>query len=524
MTSSVPEVEARRFPRACVASPHYLASAAGLAVLAAGGNAMDAAVAANLVLGVVMPRSCGYGGDLFALVWRDGLHAYNGSGRAPADATPERVRAAAGSPAMPERGPLPVTVPGAVEAWFALLGRFGTRSFEELAAPALRLAREGFPLTGFGASLIGETRRAFGASPVFEEWRRVYGEATSGRRLAQPALARTIEALARQGPAAYYRGAIAEAIGAEVGRLGGLLSAADLATHHGDWITPLSTSYRGLEIVELPPNTQGVAVLEALNLVEGSGPLPSDPVDREHLLIEAMKLALQDRDAFVTDPAAMRVDPAALASKAWAAGRWPLIDMKRARPLHGPRVPSGGTVALCAADASGMCVSLIQSNFFAFGSGVTVPGWGITLQNRGASFALDPGHANVIGPRKRTLHTLIPGLALRDGRPWLVFGTMGGHGQAQTHLQLLARMVDDGEDVQRAIAAPRWLVDPADGAVRAERRVGEAVLEGLGRRGHAVTAGADHEYVMGHAHAIRVDPAGYAGATDPRAEGAVLGL
>jgi gamma-glutamyltranspeptidase/glutathione hydrolase len=506
-----------------VASPHYLASGVGLGVLASGGNAVDAAVATNLALGVVMPRACGYGGDLFALVWRDGLLAYNGSGRAPRGATVERVAALAGAATMPARGPLSVTVPGAVEGWFALLDRFGSRTFGELAGPALRYAGEGVPLTGGGAALIAEMAGVFDAGPAFAEWRRVYGGARAGERLRQPGLARTIETLARDGPRAFYEGPIAEAVVAAVGAAGGLLAPEDLAGHRGEWMAPLVTAYRGVEVVELPPNTQGVGVALALNILEGHGPLPPGPADRQHLMIEAVKLALEDVEAHVGDPAAMRVRAADLASRAWADRRRRLIDMGRARRAAPQPAPAGGTVYVCASDRTGLHVSLIQSNFTGFGSGITVPGWGVSLQNRGASFSLEAGHPNAVGPGKRPLHTLIPAMALREGRPWLVFGTMGGRGQAQTHVQLLARVVDDGEDIQRAIDAPRWLV-AEDGAVTVEGRFDGAVVEALRARGHPVRVAGDFEFAMGHAHAIEVRPEGYAGATDPRAEGAALGL
>jgi gamma-glutamyltranspeptidase/glutathione hydrolase len=523
--------EAKRFPSACVASPHHLASAAGLAVLASGGNAMDAAVATNLVLGVVAPYQCGFGGDLFALVWNDGLHAYNGSGRAPAEATVERVRSAvatAGVPGpaprlveMPERGPLTVTVPGAVQGWFELLGRFGSRSFGELAAPALRYAEDGFEPTRRGAIAIGRSKAVLGG---YEAWKAVYGAVAAGRTLRQPGLARTIRALAARGPDAYYRGPIAPAIVHSVRSAGGFLAGDDLAVHLGSWVEPLSTAYRDVQIVELPPNTQGVAVLEALNVVEATGDLPRDPPSRQHLLIEAMKLALADRDAFVTDPDHMREPASRLASRAWAAERAGRIDPARAATLDPGRQVVGGTAYVCAADEAGMLVSLIQSNWTGFGSGVHVPDWGINLHNRGAYFSLDPGHANVIGPGKRTLHTLIPAMALREGRPWLVFGTMGGDGQAQTHLQLLARIVDDGRDIQRAIDAPRWLVSPHDWSVTADARFGAAVVDGLRSLGHRISLTPWFDPALGHAHAIRVGDGGYAGATDPRAEGAVMGL
>ena len=514
--------EAKRFPSACVASPHYLASAAGLGVLASGGNALDAAIATNLVLGVVTPYLCGYGGDLFALIWRDGeLFGYNGSGRAPAAASVDAVREAAGTDAMPELGPHVVTVPGAVEGWFALLDRFGSRPFTDLAEPAERYAREGFPLTDRGGASFGRGRQRFAWSPT---WWEVYGEAEPRSILRQPDLARTIRLLRSGGPDAYYRGPIAEAMVAYLRSLGGLMSVDDLADHRGDVVEPLSTAYADVEVVELPPNTQGVTALEALNISEALHPLPTEEASRQHLLIEAAKMALADRDAFVTDQRAMTVDARDIASKAWGRRRAGTVDRDRAgRPPTG-RPAGGGTVYLCAADHEGMCVSLIQSNYMGFGSGVTVPGWGINLQNRGAFFSLDPAHPNAIGPGKRTLHTLIPAMALREGRPRLVFGSMGGDGQAQTHLQLLTRILDDGEDIQRAISAPRWFVDPATWQVSLEPRFGPGLADDLRHRGHRVVEVGPYDSLMGHAHAIQVLEDGYSVGTDPRAEGAALGL
>src|SRR5437899_7962906 len=303
---------AKSFPRACVASPHYLASAAGLEVLASGGTAMDAAIATNLTLGVVAPYQCGYGGDLFAMVWRpgEGVSAYNGSGRAPAAATVDAVVAALGGSGdeptqMPQVGPLAVTVPGAVEAWFVLLERFGTRSFGELAATARRHAEEGLVLSERAAASIERSKVRFEGA---DGWQAIYGATAAGRVLRQPALARTIATLADEGPDAFYRGRIGADIADHVASLGGLMARGDLAAHRGEWVSPLSFGYRGLEILEMPPNTQGIAVLEALAIVQAAGALPPEGPQRQHLLIEAMKLALVDRDAFVTDPDRMSID------------------------------------------------------------------------------------------------------------------------------------------------------------------------------------------------------------------------
>jgi gamma-glutamyltranspeptidase / glutathione hydrolase len=512
------------FGSACIASPHQLASAAGLRVLESGGNAMDAAIATNLALGVVTPYLCGYGGDLFAVVWKDGISAYAGAGRAPAAATVDAVRAAARSDSMPVFGPLTVTVPGAVEAWFALLDRFGSKAFGELAAPALRLARDGFEVSEPAAESLARAADRYGWS---QEWLAVYTSNPADPSLRQPALARTIETLVADGPAALYRGPIAAAIVRHLRSLGGLMAEEDFAEHQGSWVEPLRTEYRGFDVLELPPPTQGVTVLEALNIVThaSAGGLMADGPDRQHLLVEAMKLALADRDAHVSDPAAMIDVPAmTLASEAWGLERSHQIDPGlAARPQPG-RVAMGGTAYMCAADADGMMVSLIQSNYMGFGSGVTVPQWGINLQNRGAFFSLDPEHVNAIGPRKRTLHTLIPSFVLRQGRPWMAFGSMGGDGQAQTHLQLLARMIDDGQGPQEAIDAPRWIVSPSEWSLTMESRFEPSTVEALRRRGHRIALTGPFDSLLGHAHAIQVADGGYVAGTDPRAEGAALGF
>lgn len=524
--------EPKRFPSGCVASPHYLASSAGLAVLADGGIALDAAIATNLVLGVVAPYMCGYGGDLFALIWSgapersggaNGLFGYNGSGRAPSEATLDAVRAAAGSDRMPGSGPLSVTVPGAVEGWFTLLERFGTKSFAQLAEPAVWYARDGFPLSAKAAGYIGASAAVYDGDWA-TEWRSIYAEARAGEPLRQPGLARTIDALRNDGPDAYYRGPVGEAIAAALRAHGGLMTPQDLVEHTGNRVVPLSTTYRGVEIFELPPNSQGLTALEALNILEAMDFGTRGAASREHIFIEALKLALADRNAYVTDPDAMQLQASKLISKEWARRRRADIDPDRASAPAPGRAAKGGTVYLCAADADGMLVSLIQSNYVGFGSGVTVPEWGINLQNRGAYFSLNPEHINVVAPRKRTMHTLMPGMAFRDGKPWLVFGTMGGDGQAQTHVDFLSHVIDDGYDIQEAIDAPRWVISPADWSIAAESRIGDSVLRTLQIMGHRIEAVGPYETRMGHAHAIEVDEHGYAAATDPRAEGAALGL
>jgi gamma-glutamyltranspeptidase/glutathione hydrolase len=316
---------------------------------------------------------------------------------------------------------------------------------------------------------------------------------------------------------------VAAELAGHVQRVGGLLSAQDLATHRGEWVQPVCGSFRDVEVVQLPPNSQGTAALLALNLVEMAGALPAGVVERQHLLIEAVKVALAERDSHLTDPLHMRLPPAALASLAWAESCRHRLG-PRAATMPPGRAARGGTVYLCAADSSGRFVSLIQSNYTGFGSGVTVPGFGLNLQNRGAYFSLDPGHVNVIGPSKRTLHTLMPAMALRDGRPWLIFGTMGADGQAQTQVQILSRLLDEADDLAAAIAAPRWFLDPADWALLVESRFPSTVVDGLRNLGHRLAVAPRYDALMGHAQAILVTPGGFAATSDPRCEGLASGF
>jgi len=508
-----------RFPRAAVATPHYLASAAGAATLADGGNAVDAIIAANLALGVVAPYLCGYGGDLFAIVWDGSATGYLGSGRSAASVTPERVRERAGGGNMPVFGPDSVTVPGGVAGWFALLERWGTRDFGRLTEFATRYATEGFEVTPGGARAIAEGQQMYRAFP---EWQAVYGNVHVGDVLRQPALARTIEWLATDGPDAYYRGPIGEAIAAAVQQHGGELTAGDLAAHSGAWAEPLHAAYRDVEVLELPPPTQGVTVLEALRILDQLEVAPAGP-DREHLLIEATKLALADRDQWVSDPDAMPRPAHALLADDWVKARASAIDPARAGAPDAGEPQPGGTAYLCATDADGLMVSLIQSNFVHFGSGIHVSEWGINLNNRGFSFSLDPDRVNVLSGGKRPMHTLIPAMALRDGKPCLVFGSMGGDAQAPVHVQVLAHVIDAGEDPADAIAAPRWRVDPGTWTVRAESRFDDAVLEALRSRGHEVVETTAFDSGMGHAHAIWPTAGGWGATFDPRSEGAALG-
>jgi gamma-glutamyltranspeptidase/glutathione hydrolase len=297
----------------------------------------------------------------------------------------------------------------------------------------------------------------------------------------------------------------------------------DLANHTGAWVDPLRATFRGTEILEMPPPTQGMTALEALRITDGLVDGADGP-DRQHLLIEAVKLALADRDAYVGEPSAMTMDCEDMLSDEWVADRRARIDPARAQTFAPRLTPQGGTIYMNTADGDGLLVSLIQSNFFGAGCGLRVDEWGINLHNRGSGFNLDEGHPNAFGAGKMPLHTLIPGLALRDGRPWLVFGSEGGHGQAQTHLQVLTRMLVDGADPQAAITAPRFTVDPETGRVAMEDRFDPAWIEDLRRRGHDVDVVPVHRHGPGIAHAIECRNPGYRAGSDPRAEGGVAGL
>ena len=524
--------ETRWFPHGCVASPHHLASAVGRGVLADGGNAIDAAVATSLALSVVTPYHCGVGGDLLAIVWDGAASGVTSIGAAPAGATPEAVRAAIadghgdtevslpGTSGMPTFGALPVTVPGAAGGWFHLLERWGSRSFGALAQPAIELAADGFPVSAHGAAHVDRARTRLADQPG---WAATFGTMRAGRRFVQPDLAGTLRTLADDGPAAIYGGPIGDRIAEVLQRHGSTMARSDLAAHEVVEVAPLRGSYRAVEVLQLPPPTQGITALTALGILDASGPLPADPAVALHLQVEAVRAAMADRQDHLADPRAMRVAPAALLAPDRIAAIADRLDPDAAGPWPPARPAPGGTAYLCAADRDGLLVSLIHSNYVGFGSGVVAPGTGIGLHDRGASFSLDPADPGVIAPGKLPMHTLIPALALRDGQPWLVFGTMGGDGQPQTHVQVLGHLVDRGWDVQAAIDAPRFVVDVADGSVAVESRIAPILAAGLRERGHDVRQIGAYDHLAGHAHAIEVTSAGYAGGSDPRCEGAILG-
>ena len=512
-----------------VAAPHYLASAAGLAALRDGGTAIDAAIAANAVLTVVYPDQTSIGGDCFFLYHEaatDTLHGFNGSGRTPAGGSLAALRAA-GHAGMPARGIHAVTVPGTIDAWAQASERCGRLGLDRLLQPAIRYAREGFPVAPGVAEGIANARslleREAEAAAIYLPNGRT---PRAGDRLHLPQLADSLELIARNGRDAYYRGPLAERIAAAARRRGGALTEDDLAAHRGEWVEPLTTTYRGATVAELPPNSQGITALIALNLVARTGfPVTWGSAEHLHPLIEAKKMAFAIRDAALCDPAHRAVDTERFLSAAFAADLWRAYDPDRA--AAGTPALDGDTVYLCAADRDGNAASLIQSIYQGFGSGIVAEGTGIVLQNRGAYFRLDPDHPNAYGPGKRTLHTLMPAMLYRDGRLWGPIGTQGGDLQAQIHLQLVTDLVDFDLEPQAAIEAPRWVAGAAGDAlaVGLENRFPAATVEGLRRRGHRVSLLRAVDGGMGHAQMILRDPESglLQGAADPRADGAAIG-
>ncbi len=491
---------------------------------------MDAAIATNAVLAVVKPYVCGIGGDLFAIVYHDGsLHGLNGSGRAPTDATPERMRDLAGSETLPQFGPLTITVPGCVDAWWRLHQRFGRLPFQSLLDDAVRYADEGFPVSAEFERSIERSAAIFHPSTPAGETFLPGGTApTEGSMFRQPALAASLRTIGAEGPDAYYRGATGKEIVRAVREAGGLLSTADLEQHTGEWVDLVSASYRGVTVYELPPNSQGMTALIMLNILSN---LPSEAIcgteeEYIHTLSEVARLAYADRERYFTDSRHMTVTVDALLSPDYAERRAALVG--KWATVNAPAGEPGDTIYLCAADGDGNLVSLIESNYRGIGSGVMGGSTGIMLQNRGAWFSLDPKHVNVIAPGKRTMHTLMPAMAFRGEQPWLVFGTMGGSMQSQIHVEILTRMLDRGMPLDKALDAPRFdaVLGSEEGKpiLAVEGRVADATVRGLEQRGNVVQIWPPYTAQAGHAHAIEVlNSDAYLGAADPRTESLALG-
>jgi gamma-glutamyltranspeptidase/glutathione hydrolase len=524
-------------PTAMAATSHPLATQVALEILREGGTAVDAAIAANATLGLMEPTGSGIGGDLFAIVWdakTKQLHGLNASGRSPRSLSLEEFQRR-GLTSIPPHGPLPVTVPGCVDGWFELHGRFGKLPMKRVLAPAIRYARDGFPVTELIAYYWARSASLFAEYPNFGDTYTIAGHApAAGEVFRNPGLARTYEALARGGRDAFYRGEIAKTIDAFMRGQGGFLTAQDLAEHRSEWVDPVSTNYRGYDVWELPPNTQGISVLQILNILEGYdfSAIPFGSADHVHLVIEAIKLAFEDRAHLLADPAFAQVPVAGLIAKEYAAQRRALIDPLRAARRVEPGRPGGAdTVYLTVADASGTMVSLIQSNYRGMGSGMVPPGLGFMLHDRGELFDLEPGRANSYAPGKRPFHTIIPGFVTRGGVPLMSFGVMGGSMQPQGHVQVLMNMIDFGMNLQEAGDAPRFrLEDHSEptgermgdgGTVWLETGFPMETMRELAARGHALRFGRDG---FGGYQAIRRDDGVWVGASESRKDGQAAGF
>jgi gamma-glutamyltranspeptidase/glutathione hydrolase len=515
-----------------VATNQPLASQAGAQILARGGSAVDAAIAANAVMGVVEPMSCGIGGDLFAIYWdaKTGtLTGLNASGWAPKGLSIAFLKKQ-GITSMPQDGIHTVTVPGCVEGWDKLHKRFGRLSWAELFRPAMYYATNGFPVTeltaeAWKANLPKLSLDAAGRAIFLPE-----GETPhQGQVFRNPALGKALGLVAESGADAFYRGPIRDTILELSDWLGGTLGQADLSDYQAEWVTPISTDYRGWKVYELPPNSQGIATLEMLNIMETFELPKLQPlgVDAFHLKIESQKLAYQDLARYVADPRFAKVPVEGMQSKKYAAERAALVDPAQARCDVAPGNPppaQGDTIYLTVVDRNGNIVSLIQSLYNGFGSGISVPGFGFHLQNRGALFSLDPEHPNALAPRKRPFHTIIPGF-MEKGSLHIGFGIMGGLNQAQAHAQFVSNLVDYGMNIQAALEAPRFTKMTFGGCdVSIESRVPAQTLQGLREKGHKLEVLGAYDTTVGGGHAVLHDSASATnyGASSPRKDGAAV--
>ncbi len=531
-----PEARARR---GLVATPHALATEAGRAVFRRGGNALDATIAAAATIAVAYPHMNGIGGDNVWLIYDAGrgrLRALNAIGRS-AEAVDRAAYRARFGAAIPARGgAAALMVPGAVSGWWEahLYSRetMGSPiSWPALLEHAVTHAREGFAVSPGQRRVTAAAHDLFAGEPDAEVrrtlWPIYHPDRLASERFVQPELAATLARLGEGGAEEFYRGDLARRLADGAARAGSPLTLTDLAEHRADWVEPLRVRYRGGEAASLPPPTQGFAALAILALLEGFDVAALDDADHVHLAVEATKLALEDRERYLTDPTAVEVPVARCLDPQRLARRRARIAPRAAQATEG-RPWGGDTIAIAAADGAGNAVALIQSLYHEFGAGIVAGDTGVLLQNRGAFFALDERHPNCLAPRKRTAHTLIPSMYLVAGRPWLVYGTMGGDGQPQTQAALVTRVVDRGLGPQAAVEAPRWLFGRTWGedsrSLRLERRFAPGVADELRRRGHDVQLVDDWSDLMGHAQLIRLDPDGLVGASDPRADGAALGV
>ena len=527
-------------PHGMAATSQPLATQVALDILKAGGSAVDAAIAANAMLGLVEPTGCGIGGDLFAIVWdaeKRELAGLNASGRAPQAMTLEYFRERE-IEMIPKFGPLPVSVPGAVDGWFELHGRYGKLPMSELLAPAIRYAREGFPVSEVIAYYLARNRDRIGHYPGFAETFMPGGDVPGkGEVFRNPRLANTYEAIADGGRDAFYKGDIARVIDAYMAEQGGLLTYDDMAAHRSEWVEPVSTNYRGWDVYELPPNGQGIAALQILNVLEGYdiAAMGFGSADYIHTLVEAKKLAFEDRARYYTDMDFADVPVGRLVSKEYANERRKLIDPQRASrslPAGDAKLEKGDTVYLTVADADGNMVSLIQSNYRGMGSGMTPGELGFVLQNRAELFALDENHANVVEGGKRPFHTIIPAFVTKDGEPLMSFGLMGGAMQPQGHAQIIVNLLDFGMNLQEAgdaarvnhqgSSSPTGTTMTDGGVVHLESGFSDATRRELERRGH--TLGSSDGSFGGY-QAIMFDSQQgvYYGASEVRKDGQAAG-
>jgi gamma-glutamyltranspeptidase/glutathione hydrolase len=527
-------------PHGMAATSQPLATQIALDILKAGGTAADAAIAANAALGLMEPTGCGVGGDLFAIVWdadKRELSGLNASGRAPAAMTIEYFRDN-GIESIPPLGPLPVSVPGAVDGWFELHARYGRLPMAEILAPAIRYAKEGFPVSEVIAFYLERNKPYVAEFPGFAETYMPNGDTPKkGEIFKNPRLAKTYEQIAEGGRDAFYKGDIAKTIDAFMAEQGGLLRYEDLASHTSDWVTPVSTNYRGWDVYELPPNGQGIAALQILNILEAYdiGSMGFGSAEYIHLFVEAKKLAYEDRAKYYADMDFADVPVAKLISKDYADERRKLISTKVASqslPAGDAKLEEGDTIYLTVADSEGNMVSLIQSNFRGLGSGMIPGDLGFMLQDRAELFSLDPDHANALEPRKRPFHTIIPAFVMKDGEPLMSFGVMGGSMQPQGHVQIIVNMLDFGMNLQEAGDAarirhggssqPTGEVMTDGGTVYLERGFSEATRKSLEALGHRL-GGSDGSF-GGYQAILRDREQGvYYGASEVRKDGQAAG-
>jgi gamma-glutamyltranspeptidase / glutathione hydrolase len=522
------------------ATSQALATQVALDILKQGGNAIDAAIAANAMLGLVEPVSCGIGGDLFAIVWHapsNKLYGLNASGRSPFSLTMDYFRKNK-IKSIPALGPLPVSVPGCVDGWFELHGQFGKLPMARILAPAIGYAREGFPVTEVIAYYWKGNARSLQKFPGFSEVFMPEGKTPAkGEIFRNPRLANTLERIGKQGRDVFYKGDIARAIAAYMKRNGGFLSYRDMAEHRSQWVEPVSTNYRGYDVWELPPNGQGIAALQILNILEGYDLRKAGfgSVDHLHCFIEAKKLAFEDRAKFYADPDFHTIPVDTLISKDYAKRRRQLINPKQAGqayPVDNSLGEHGDTIYLCAADKQGNMVSLIQSNYRGMGSGMTPDGLGFVLQDRGELFTLQEGHFNSYAPHKRPFHTIIPAFVTQHGRPLMSFGVMGGSMQPQGHAQIIMNLVDFDMNLQEAGDAarvrhggssqPTGEVMTDGGTVYLETGFPEATVRELKAMGHSVSQSRGG-YGGYQAILYDADSGVYYGASESRKDGHAAG-